>query len=103
VKVRRIVGIALAAVALCGAIGIAQEKPKDGQAAVATAPTVPDEAKKLIADLQAADAGYARSIAVLQEKRDVLAAEFARTVNRLQLPGYELTPDLKYVKKDPPK
>jgi len=109
---KKILALLILIVAAFVSSAAAQQKPKDDAApavkasaatpAAAPEPTVPDDAKKLLADLQAVDAGYVRAIAVLQKERDALAAEFTRTVNRLQVPGYDLTPALTYVPKKAP-
>src|SRR3990167_2519428 len=70
-------------------------------------PLVPDDAKRVLTDLQLQAAGLTRAMAVLQKELDSVTAEWTRAVTRLQTTapaGYELTPQLTYAKKPvPPK
>lgn len=96
----------IGAVVLSIVLGLvaAQEKPVTATPTVqqTPAPQVPEDAKRTLQALQLRDAGLADAAALIQKERDAIAAEFNRTVARIQAAapaGYELGPQLTYVKK----
>lgn len=110
---KRLIG-AIAIVLATAGHAAAQDAPKTQGAPVAAAdaaavPQVSDDAKRAIDALQRRAAGLAEAMAVLQKELDSVTADFSRLVQRLQVPEYELRPDLTYAKKapadkkDPPK
>lgn len=65
-------------------------------------PAVPEDAKKALAALQQRALGLEDAKGLLQKEIDAITAEFNRVIARLQAAapaGYELAPDLSYVKK----
>ena len=109
---RRLIGLALCAIVM-GAALAAQEKPLTPAGITVTGPEkpaaeqpIPDDAKRALVDLQQQAAGLERARAVLQKELDSVTAEWSRLIAKLQAAapaGYELTPQLTYAKKPPPK
>jgi len=105
--------IVIASMFLLGAAYVsAQDKPplvSSAPAPAALQPPLPiaEDAQKLLQALSTRAGGLEDSKAVLQKELDAVVAEINRTVARVQAAapaGYELGPNLTYVKKaDPPK
>jgi len=64
-------------------------------------PVVSEQDKRVLQQLQVVGDGFSMSIGVLQEKLDSVNAEKMRQITRITAahPGYELTPQLTFVKK----
>ncbi len=76
----------------------ASETTANDSTAPSEVPTVPGSIQRMLNELREFDQGLAKAQGVIQERRDVLAAEWGRQVARLSVPGWELQPDFTYRK-----
>ena len=98
---RWLVGAVVAYTLGCGATVAAFIAQKEATTPTEAVPEVPADVKSYLISLQTRGDGVEFAISVLQKEVDGITAEKSRIVAKLQAaqPGYELTPQLTYVKK----